>query len=266
MDGNQEGGVCTQKVTLFTLIGAVAIAAAFGLVIVSDDASAMSYDLSGADFAEVESSVTYTLSFEDAPENAKYAAKLVDSDGDEMTSAISSGSSGTLSSSSKSITVKAPKDAGNYRLIVTITDADGKEIEKLVAPLKAVDPIVLSVTLNNGYSAERELIVYFVINGVKVEDSRQEITVPANGSKEITYDYVVKNVSDTTFYLVTDDSTLGGQISGLGPEHSHTFYVEQNSYTFIEVTAVIVLLIVIFLMIWVYRKPVKNFGKPKARR
>ena len=34
----------------------------------------------------------------------------------------------------------------------------------------------------------------------------------------------------------------------------------------IEVIAVIVLLIVVFLMIWVYRKPIKNYGKPKARR
>ena len=66
--------------------------------------------------------------------------------------------------------------------------------------------------------------------------------------------------------LVIEKDTFGGQVTGLGPEHTHTIYVEDKSYTFIEVTAVIVLIIVVLLMIWVYRKPVKNFGKPKARR
>ncbi len=253
---------------MFALIGAVAIAAAFGLIVISDDASAMSFDLSGDDFAEVDSSVTFTLSY-DVESDVKYAAKLIDGDGNEMSSAVSSGSSGTLyesSSSDKSITVRAPKDAGNYRLVVTITKTDGGEIDTLTAPIKAVEPIVLSATLKNDESAKREFTVYFVINGVQVEDSKKEVTVPANGTEEVTYNYVVKDVSETTFYLVTDDTTLGGQISGLGPEHSHTFFVDDKSYTLIEVIAVIVLLIVVFLMIWVYRKPVKNFGKPKARR
>ena len=253
---------------MFSLIGVVAIAAAFGLIVISDDASAVSYDLSGADFAEVESSVTYTLAY-DVDVDTKYSAKLLDASGNEMSSAVTSGSSGTMyktSSSDKSITVKAPKETGNYRLIVTITDADGKVLETLSAPLKAVEAVVLSATLKNDASAERELIIYFVINGVKVDDSKQEITVPANGTKEVTYDYVVRDISETTFYLVADDSTFGGQVTGLGPEHTHTFYVEDKSYTFIEVTAVIVLIIVVLLMIWVYRKPVKNFGKPKARR
>lgn len=244
----------------------VAIAAAFGLLVISDDASAMSFDLSGDDYAEVGSSASYTLSYEDAPKDSKYAAKLLDSDGNEMTSAITSGSSGTLSGSDRTISLTAPKDAGNYRLIVTISDAEKNEIESLVMPIKAVDPIVLKATLKNDASAERALTIYFVINGEKVQDSKQDITVPANGTKEVTYDYVVKNVSQTTFYLVADESTFGGQVTGLGEGHSHTFYVDDKSYTLIEVIAVIVLLIVVFLMIWVYRKPVKNFGKPKSRR
>jgi len=56
----------------------VAIAAAFGLVVFSDDASAMSYDLSGADFAEVDTSVNYTLDYKGVPDSTKYSAKLVD--------------------------------------------------------------------------------------------------------------------------------------------------------------------------------------------
>ena len=83
MDGIQEGGVCTQKVSLFALIGAVAIAAAFGFIVISDDASAVSYDLSGDDFAEVDSSVTYTLAY-DVDADTKYTSKLIDANGNEM--------------------------------------------------------------------------------------------------------------------------------------------------------------------------------------
>ena len=246
----------------------MAIAAAFGLIVISDDASAMSFDLSGDDYAKVDSSVTFTLAY-DVESDVKYSAKLINASGEEMASAVSSGSSGTLyksSSSDKSITVRAPKDAGNYRLVVSVTSTDGAAIETLTAPIKAVEPIVLSATLKNDASAERALTIYFVINGAQVDDSKQDVTVPANGTKTVTYDYIVKNVSETTFYLVADEATFGGQVSGLGPDNAHTFYVDDKSYTWIEVIAVIVLLIVVFLMIWVYRKPVKNFGKPKARR
>ena len=252
---------------MFALIGAVAIAAAFGFIVISDDASAVSYDLSGDDFAEVDSSVTYTLAY-DVDADTKYTSKLIDANGNEMTSAVTSGT-GTMykdSTTDKTITVRVPKEAGNYRLVVTLTNTNGDVLETITAPLKAVEPVVLSATLKNDASAERELIIYFVINGVKVEDSKQDITVPAKGTKEVTYHYVVRDVSDGEFYLIADDSSFGGQITGLGPDHTHKFYVEDKSYTFLEVTAVVVLLIVVLLMIWVYRKPVKNYGKPKSRR
>ena len=106
-----------------------------------------------------------------------------------------------------------------------------------------------------------------MINGVRADDSRQEVTVPANGSKTVTYDYLVRDLQqETTFYLVADSDSLGGDVQGLGPEHSHTFYVNDNDYTLYEVLAVIVLIIVATLAIYVYRKPVKNYGKPKSRR
>ena len=245
----------------------MAIAAAFGLVVFSDDASAMSYDLSGADFAEVDTTESFKLSYNGMPEDAEYVAKLVDSNGNEMTSSITSGSGNLTKGDSgyeKSISVRAPKDAGNYRLVVTILIAD-EEFTTLTAPFKAVEAVTLSATLENKESAERALTIYFYINDVKVEDSKQEITVPANGTKEVTYDYVVKDLSrESTFYILADEATFGGQVEGLGEKH--TFYAEQTSYTWLEVIAVIVLVIMAIIAIWVYRKPIKNYGKPKARR
>ena len=253
---------------MYALIGTLAVACVFGLIAVSDDSSAMSFDLKGDDFAKAESSVSFTLEYDDTVSGYKYTSKLVDGNGKDM-SAVTSGSTGTIYSTSgeKSITVKAPKANGDYRLIVTITDADGKFLAERVAPIRSVDPIVLSATLKNDADAERVITVYFYVNGEKIEDSKQaDVVIPAKGTKTITYDYLVRDVTNTTFYLVSDDSTMAGQVSGLGPEHSHKFYVEQNSYTLIEIIAVITLVIIIALAVYVYRKPVKNYGKPKARR
>ncbi|MGN1045099.1 MAG: hypothetical protein ACI4Q9_04000 [Candidatus Methanomethylophilaceae archaeon] len=253
---------------MYALIGALAVVCVFGLIAVSDDSSAMSFELKGDDFAKAESSVSFTLDYDDTVSGYKYTSKLVDGNGNDM-SAVTSGSTGTIyaTTGEKSITVKVPKANGDYRLIVTITDADGNFLAERVAPIRSVDPVVLSATLKNEADAKRVLTVYFYVNGVKMEDSKQaDIEIPANGTKTITYDYLVKDLTDTTFYLVSDDSPMAGQISGLGPEHSHTFYVAQNSYTLIEVIAVITLIVIIALAVYVYRKPIKNYGKPKARR
>ena len=253
----------------------MAIAAAFGLVVFSDDASAMSYDLSGADFAEVDTTESFKLSYNGMPEDAEYVAKLVDSNGNEMTSSITS-SSGNLtkgdSGYEKSISVRAPKDAGNYRLVVTILIAD-EEFTTLTAPFKAVEAVTLSATLENKEAAQRTLEILFVVNGVEYSCEEKDkvtgmVTIPANGTKTLTCEYVVKDLpSSVTFYLIEGDTpAFGGAIEGLGPDYSHTIYAEQTSYTWLEVIAVIVLVIMAIIAIWVYRKPIKNYGKPKARR
>ena len=53
-------------------------------------------------------------------------------------------------------------------------------------------------------------------------------------------------------------------IEGLGEEH--TFYIGDNSYTWVTALLVLVIILLLFVMVWVYRKPVKNYGKPKSRR
>lgn len=252
------------------MIGALAIVLAFGLTI-ADDASAMSYELSGVDFIEVGETDTFLLSYTGMPEDAEYVAKFIDSSGDSVPTAISSSSSsGSLnkgdSDYTKTITVTAPNEPGNYRLVVTIL-VDDEAVSNITAPLKVVEAITLSATLVNNDSAERALTIYFYINGEKIEDSKQDIVVPANGSEEVTFDYVVKNLSrETSFYIMADEETFGGQVSGLGPEYTHKFYSEQNNYTLIEAVAIIVLVIMAAIAIWIYRKPIKNYGKPKARR
>ena len=46
-------------------------------------------------------------------------------------------------------------------------------------------------------------------------------------------------------------------ISGLGEEY--TFYIGDSSYTMWVALLVIVIILLALVIIWVYRKPVKNF-------
>lgn len=244
-------------------------------VLASDDSEAVSIGLNGdADWVQTGKTIEFEVDASGyaSSDNVAFTAAVYDSSGKLMSGAVTTSEySVSYSDYSRTLTVTAPKTAGDYRLVVTFTQEDDSgaktEIGQRALPFKAVDPVKLSVNLSNNQDAARTMVVYFVINGVRADDSRQEVTVPANGSKTVTYDYLVRDLQqETTFYLVADSDSLGGDVQGLGPEHSHTFYVNDNDYTLYEVLAVIVLIIVAILAIYVYRKPVKNYGKPKSRR
>lgn len=247
---------------------------AAGFVAVADDSSAAStFDLQPDenDYVKVSGTLKYTLTY-DIDSNLTYKATLVNSDGDSAGSV--SPSSGTLysSSTSRTFTVTAPSTAGDYTLKVTVTETvDEEEVTyERTAFVRAVDPITLSVTVENRGDAARSFMAYFYIQDgdewTKLEDSGKEVSVDAKGSQTVTYDYIVRDVETTTFCLQADDSSIGGEISGLGPDYAHTYYTEANDYKVIEYICIAVLIVLLIVAIWVYRKPVKNRGKPKARR
>lgn len=244
-------------------------------VLVSDDSEAVSIGLNGdADWVQTGKTIEFEVDASGyaSSDNVAFTAAVYDASGKLMSGAVTTSEYSVSSSDySRTLTVTAPKTAGDYRLVVTFTQEDDAgvkaEIGQRALPFKAVDPVELSVKLSNDQDAARTMVVYFVINGVRADDSRQEVTVPANGSTTVSYDYLVRDLQqETTFYLVADSDSLAGDVQGLGPEHSHTFYVNDNDYTLYEALAVIVLIIVAILAIYVYRKPVKNYGKPKSRR
>ena len=51
-----------------------------------------------------------------------------------------------------------------------------------------------------------------------------------------------------------------------GLDAKQTFYYHQDTQDYIMWIVGIVLVLMIIFAIWVFRKPVKNYGKPKARR
>ena len=44
------------------------------------------------------------------------------------------------------------------------------------------------------------------------------------------------------------------------------FYAHDDSYTWLIVVSLILIIGLIIIAAYVYRKPVKNYGKPKSRR
>lgn len=250
------------------ILGVFAIACAAGIAF-ADDSSASVIDIvpEDEDFAKVGSQITYVMNYS-VENTVSYTAKIVDSGGNSVGSVSSSSGSLSKSGSERDLTLTLPSSAGDYRLVVDFTEGDVKY--QRVAYVKAVDPIVLSATVENEGDASRTFMVYFYIKDGddwnRIEDSGKEITVSANGSEDVSYEYIIKDVKGLTFCLMAETGSLGEEIKGLGAGNAHTFYTSPNDYTLIEWICGIVLAILAIVAIWVYRKPVKNFGKPKGRR
>lgn len=214
--------------------------------------------------------------------SVSYTASLVDSNGNTVSSGVSPSSGDLDLGVAETLTVSAPDDAGTYRLIVeyevsvtyTETDDEG-ETEEVTVELDAVqdtytiyvvEPITLSVVLTNGSELDLSSYgVYFVIDGERIDDSYQTITIATEGQVTVTYEWItLASSGEHTFYLEADDEGNIVEIEGLG--EVHTFYIGDNSYTWLVVLLVVVIILLLVVMAWVYRKPVKNYGKPKSRR
>lgn len=263
MARNQKGGVHTQKLKTFGIIAMLVLATA--LVIIPADISSATNSVSADQFAKKGTAVTFDL---EGDSSYNYTAVLTDSNGKEMSGAISSSDAkGSLGSDAKkTISVTAPSTAGNYTLTVKYFSDESYEqqVWSVQRTLKSVDPIVLKATITNSGDVDMPLSVYFVVNGEKVDDSVQTVTVAKGGSKDVTYDYVVDGVSDFKFTLESDGFIDGSIISGLGDEKS--VYASANDYTVLTAVLVVVLIITLIAMALILRKPVVNTGKPKARR
>jgi len=209
--------------------------------------------------------VTYTLSG-----NASYyfEAKLLDSSGvstGQLSPQTGSLNSGTVPS--RVVTVTAPLVTGDYTFNVKFYESSSTKDTVLAeknVPLKVVDPIVLKFTLKNDGESSVTFTAYYKINGVKADDSSQTVTVDAGSTKDVTYNYYVRDVTDTKYSLETDDVIIEKSIHGLSEEK--TFYAHDADYTMIIAFVVITLIVLGVVAFFIYRKPVINKGKPKGRR
>ncbi|MBO6084449.1 MAG: hypothetical protein J6O90_05160 [Candidatus Methanomethylophilaceae archaeon] len=228
----------------------------------------------GDDYAKVSGTLKFTMTYAiPGSTSMTYKASVVDTGGNSAGGSVSTSSGSLSGSGTKTLTVTLPSTAGDYMLKVVVTDSTNAEepVEyERFAYFKAVEPITLSVTLENNGEVARSFKAYFyVLEGeewVQVDENGQNVTIEAGGSKDVTYDYIVRDVSKTTFCVQADDATIGSSISGLGTDHAHTYYTESNDYSLVEYLCAGILIVLAIVAIWIYRKPIKNRGKPKARR
>ncbi|MCQ2052833.1 MAG: hypothetical protein MJZ03_02740 [archaeon] len=172
---------------------------------------------------------------------------------------------GKLSGSSHngSIDIKAPEE-GDYvlKLEFFLNSDKSEHVGIKEIPIKIVKPIKLKFTLKNNNNTNVDLPVFIKINGKKVEDSVQNVSINANSTKNITYDFFTRDVNNTVYSLETESKICS--ISGLGCEKK--FYPSDNNYFIIEIIVVVVLVIMLMVLLRIYQKPVRNTGKPKGRR
>ena len=221
----------------------------------------------GTDVFEVSTSesfkIKYTLSDADADKKITFNAKIVNKSGDTVANAVSPTSGTLYSDTEKTLTVTVPSKVGTYRLVVEYKLDDEKALEEEYQ-FKAVNPIKLTVnlkaedvTLNlDGFG------VYFYIDGQKMEDSYTTISMGSSGTGSVSYEWIADPEGTHTFCVKAVSNS--GMIKGLDEEH--VFYAHDSDYSLIIALSVIILILLILFAYRIYRKPIKNYGKPKSRR
>ena len=275
MAGNEEGGVHTKKViltmaSLFTVMMLV-------IIPVSQTSSGAQFGIEGG---KTLMGVGDTLSADDDnairlfTDGTVYSAtmKVVNSDGVTQSGAVSPTSYTFNTNDSVGLTITAPRTPGDYRLVVEFQLTSGSNAEKVTRtfPIKVVEPILLSIDIKNDSNSEiRGLSLQFVINGTAMDPTTdtENISISQNGSRTVTYKWVVDNPPggrNTYRVQVYDTSTPLANITGLNQDHY--FYIGQSDNTLVTWIMAIIFIVLLLILIWVVRKPVKNFGKPKGRR
>ena len=208
--------------------------------------------------------IKLTLADSQASDEIKFTAKVVDKSGNTQANAVSP-STGTLDSGVKTtLKVSVPSKVGEYTLVVEYL-VDGVKDSEAKYVFKAVNPIVLTVNLK----AEdvtlnlEEFGVYFYVDNEKIDDSYSTISLSADGTGSVSYDWIADPEPGKHTFSV---KAVGGSSMIKGLDEEHTFYTADNDYTLVIVLSFVILIALIIWAIVVYRKPVKNYGKPKARR
>ncbi len=250
-----------SKVTL-GILAFVALAACCLVPLGTTDAQITTDD---GDVIKVSGTASFDISYTtDSDKDLTYSAKVIDKSGNTQSSAVSPSTGSLNSGEAKTLTVTAPSSAGTYKLVVEYLLDDEKASSEEYS-FKAVNPIVLKVNLKADDITLNleEFGVYFYIDGKKMEDSFKTVSLASDGTGSVSYDWIADpETSKHTFKVVP----VGGSqvITGLNEEH--TFYTSDNDYSLLIVLAFVILVILVVFVVRVYRKPVKNYGKPKSRR
>jgi len=224
---------------------------------------------------KVDGSLTYQIMYFESEEfdtlDITYTATLSDSSGSNKSGAVSPSSGSLTNGEEQALTIRAPADAGRYTLEVTFTaqkDEEAKVSTTRTQTITVVEPVVLNAVLMNNSNVDfTNFAVYFKVDGVLIEDSKQLVSVAAGQTTTAKYEWVVESLASGrhTFQVVAGDENIGSTTTSfLGGEGA--FYVGSSEYGMINIFLALLLIVVAIALIYFYRKPVKNYGKPKSRR
>jgi hypothetical protein len=261
-----------------TAIAVLAMLFAVGAVLIESSPgsdAASSYIKGDTDLVKTGGTLTFQIIYYESEEfdtlTITYTAALNDSSGSAQSGAVSP-SSGTLTNGTeKALTITAPSAPGKYTLEVNFKAAKdgGTAVQtQKTQTITVVNPIVLSATLlNNSRVNFTDFAVYFKVDGTLIDDSKTLVSVGAGETTTVSFQWVTGALSNGahTFQLVAGDENIGSaNASFVGSKG--TFYIGHSDYGLFNILLGILLVFLVILLIYFYRKPVKNYGKPKSRR
>lgn len=166
---------------------------------------------------------------------------------------------------STNITVKMPNAPGTYTLYVTFSFADNTVRHKDWI-ISVVQPYVFSAqVLNEGGVDVNDVTVSFLVDGVLA--GSKTVNLSAQSSAEVSYSWVTAGLADgqhVSEIRIDGDNEFVTLYSG-EKSYISTFYVGQQDYGGTNWFLGIVLAILALVLLWVYRKPVRNRGRPRGR-
>ncbi|MDR3283484.1 MAG: hypothetical protein LBS92_07765 [Candidatus Methanoplasma sp.] len=245
-------------------------------VLSTPDADAANVTIKGdTNVVKVKGTLYYDLIFYETEEfstlEISYSADLKDSSGKVQSSAVTP-SSGALSNGvGLKIVVTAPSEPGRYTLTANFTETidDGSPTSTVRSvTVTVVNPITLSTTIKNtGSVSLTDFVVYFKVDGKLIDESKTLVSVEAGAESTVTYEWVTEGVSSGKhdYAIVAGDENIG-EYKDLIIGSNSSFWVGHSDYGGVTIAMFLLLIVLLLIAVYVYRKPVKNYGKPKARR
>ncbi len=194
---------------------------------------------------------------------ATFTASLRDVDNNSVGGL--STSYGQVNGSTK-LTATMPSAPGSYRLYVIFTFPDNS-IRYKDWIINVVEPYVFDAMLvNEGDIAVNGVEVSFLVDGSLV--GTQTANVSAQSSTAVNFTWVTTPLGDGahTLEVRIDSSEQFVNLYSGGKSHTATFYVGQQDYGSTNWIMGILLVILVLALVWVYRKPVRNLGRPRGRK
>jgi hypothetical protein len=273
---DEEGGVRTKKMIAAVAVFAMVLAAGAVLLESSPNADGASSVIKGeTNIVKKGGTLSYDIMFYENESfdtlEISYTAVLKNSEGTTQSNAVSPASGMLANGIESALKVTAPSVAGKYTLTVTFSerkDGGGTVTSEKTQTITVLEPVTLSAVLKNNSNVDfTDFAVYFYVDGELIDGSKKLITVASGNTTSVSYECVVESLSNGkhTFRVVAGEENIGDYkdviLGGNG-----TFYVGHWDYGLVNILLAVFLIVLALGAIYLYRKPVKNYGKPKSRR